>query len=128
MTGASSFIGQCLVGESPKRFRHSRRSRRSRRMLPGGSLQVGRRSYLSSAGLAHPCDPNCRTPHGVPWQPPSFRRQFDFLRTIPLGFTAIADQLRIFFSRTLMFLRQVYDYYFEVSLYVPYSRVSQRLC
>lgn len=50
-----------------------------------------------------------------------------FLCTTPLGFTAIAYQLRIFLSRTLMFLRQAYDRYFEVSLYVPCSRVSQRL-
>lgn len=34
-----------------------------------------------------------------------------FMRTTSLGITAIAYQLRIFFSRTLMFLRQAYNRY-----------------
>ncbi|MCL6752126.1 hypothetical protein KBT16_14605, partial [Nostoc sp. CCCryo 231-06] len=44
-----------------------------------------------------------------------------FVRTTPLGFTTIVNQLTVFFIQSLMFLRQVSYYYFDVSPYVPCS-------
>lgn len=73
--GASSFIRRCLVGDIASNVRNQIRSRRSRRMLPGGSLQVGRRSYPASAFLGTLAVALTGVHRCVPWQPPSSRRR-----------------------------------------------------